>query len=129
MISGSTVRVLVIDDDHAVADTLVLVLKYKGYDAVAAYSGEDGLELAKQGAYKILITDVMMNPLNGIEVALAMRAQCPDCKILLMSGNELTADLLTKAEREGHQFEILAKPVHPAYLFDFLRDHDASAPA
>ena len=106
--------------DHAVADTLVLVLKFSGYDAVAVYSGEEGLELAKQAAYDHLVTDVMMEPMNGIQVSLAMRAIRPDCKVLLISGNARTSQLLAEAGRDGHDFDILAKPVHPSVILDRL---------
>lgn len=119
--TGSKSRILVIDDDHAVADSLVLVLKFSGYDAVAVYSGEEGLELARQAAYDHLVTDVMMEPMNGIQVSLAMRSIRPDCKVLLISGNERTSQLLAEAEREGYEFEILAKPVHPSVILDRLR--------
>jgi hypothetical protein len=45
----------------------------------------------------------------------------PSCKILLFSGQAATADLLEKARMEGHEFEILAKPVHPTDLLAKLR--------
>jgi CheY-like chemotaxis protein len=130
VITCSKARVLVIDDDRAVADTLVLVLKFSGYDAVAVYSGEEGLQLARQAAYDHLVTDVMMEPMNGIQVSLAMRAICPDCKVLLMSGNERTSLLLAEAERDGHEFDILAKPVHPSVILEHLREQSppVSAP-
>ena len=121
VITGTKARVLVIDDDRAVADTLVLALKYGGYDAVAVYSGEEGLQLARQATYDHLVTDVMMEPMNGIQVSLAMRAICPDCTVLLMSGNERTSLLLAEAERDGHEFDILAKPVHPSVILEHLR--------
>jgi CheY-like chemotaxis protein len=120
-------KVLVIDDDRAVADTLVMVLKYSGYDAVAVYSGEEGLELARQAAYDHLVTDVMMEPMNGIQASLAIRAICPGCKVLLMSGNERTSQLLAEAERQGHEFDILAKPVHPSLILDRLREQPPPA--
>src|ERR1700746_3259444 len=113
MITAPKARVLVIDDDPPVADTLAMVLNFSGYDAVAAYSGETGLELARQNTYDHLVTDVMMEPMNGIQVSIAMRAICPECKVLLISGNERTSSLLAEAMRDGHTFEILAKPVHP----------------
>jgi len=115
-------RVLVIDDDRTVADTLVMVLKFSGYDAVAVYSGEEGLELARQSAYDHLVTDVMMEPMNGIRVSLAVRAICPDCKVLLISGNERTSYHLAEAEHVVHEFDILAKPVHPSVILDRLRE-------
>jgi CheY-like chemotaxis protein len=127
LITDKKAKVLVIDDDRAVADTLVMVLKYSGYDAVAVYSGEEGLELARQAAYDHLVTDVMMEPMNGIQASLAIRAICPGCKVLPMSGNERTSQLLAEAERQGHEFDILAKPVHPSLILDRLREQPPPA--
>jgi len=114
-------KILVIDDDNLVADTLVMVLNFSGYDAVAAYSGEHGLKLAREAAYDHLVTDVMMEPMNGIQASIAIQAICPECKVLLMSGNEQTSSLLAEAVRDGHTFEILAKPVHPTVILTRLR--------
>jgi DNA-binding response OmpR family regulator len=124
LITGSKARVLVIDDDRTVADTLAMVLKFGGYDADVAYSGERGLELARQSAYDHLLTDVMMEPMNGIQVALAMRAISPACKVLLISGNQRTSQLLADAVLDGHEFEIIAKPVHPTVILERLREQN-----
>ena len=128
MITGSKARVLVIDDDRIVADTLGMVLKFAGYDADVAYSGEQGLELARQSPYDHLLTDVMMEPMNGIQVALAMQVISPKCKVLLISGNQRTSPLLADAVRDGYEFEILAKPVHPTVILERLRDQATNIP-
>jgi CheY-like chemotaxis protein len=65
---------------------------------------------------KMLIVDVVMPGMTGIEVAIAVRGRLPDCKILLFSGQAATADLLEQAKTNGHDFEIVAKPIHPADL-------------
>lgn len=127
VVAGSRAKVLVIDDDNLVADTLAMILNQSGFEAVSTYSGERGLELARQTAFDHVLTDVMMKPMNGIEVSIALREICPECKVLLMSGNERTANLLAEAERDGFQFEILAKPVHPTVILDRLRVSPAAS--
>ena len=62
-----------------------------------------------------------MTGITGIEAAIEVRAKLPSCKILLFSGQAATADLLEKARAQGHEFEILAKPVHPTDLLAKLR--------
>jgi DNA-binding NtrC family response regulator len=114
-------KVLVIDDDNSVADTLVMVLNFSGFEAIAAYSGEHALDLARMEPCDHLVTDVMMEPMNGIQAAIAIQAICPDCTVLLMSGNERTSQLLVDAVRDGYQFDILPKPVHPTVILDRLR--------
>jgi len=68
----------------------------------------------------IIVSDVVMPDLNGIELAKAVRSLCPDTRIVLFSGNVDTASLLDDASVEGYFFEILAKPVHPIKLLKTL---------
>ena len=70
----------------------------------------------------MLISDVIMTGMTGIEAAIITRQRLPSCKILLFSGQAATADLLEKARAQGHEFEILAKPVHPTDLLAKLRN-------
>jgi CheY-like chemotaxis protein len=113
--------VLVIDDHPSNADTLAMVLNVSGFQATAAYSGEHGLELAQRHPFDYLVTDVVMNGMNGIEAAIAIRQVLPNCHVLLISGNNDTAQLLAIASAKGHAFDILAKPVHPTILLEQMR--------
>ncbi|HKF49710.1 MAG TPA: response regulator [Terracidiphilus sp.] len=114
-------KVLVADDERVIADTLAMILNQSGFDAHAVYSGEKALELAPTLQPDMLITDVVMLDLNGIDAAIRIRALLPSIKILLFSGQASTADLLEKAHAQGYDFEILAKPVHPQDLLSKLR--------
>ncbi|MFZ0744213.1 MAG: response regulator [Terracidiphilus sp.] len=114
-------KVLVVDDERIIADTLAMILNQSGFQARAVYSGEKALEMASTYAPDMLITDVIMADLNGIDAAIQIRAQLPGIKILLFSGQAATADLLEKARNQGYEFEILSKPVHPQDLLTKLR--------
>src|SRR5579862_3283643 len=114
-------KVLVVDDERVIADTLAMILNQSGFEARAVYSGEKAVELAASFAPDMLITDVIMADLNGIDAAIMIRALLPSIKILLFSGQAATADLLEKAHAQGYDFEILAKPVHPQDLLSKLR--------
>jgi CheY-like chemotaxis protein len=114
-------KVLVVDDERVIADTLAMILNQSGFDARAVYSGEKAVELASTFAPDMLITDVIMADLNGIDAAIMIRALLPSIKILLFSGQAATADLLEKARAKGYEFEILAKPVHPQDLLSRLQ--------
>jgi len=119
-------KVLIIDDDPIHADTLAMVLNISGFTATVAYSGEQGLELARTGTFEHLVTDVMMEGMSGIEAAIAIRQVLPQCRILLISGNNDTTALLAAAAAQGHNFEILAKPVHPTVLLEQMRSNGRS---
>ena len=114
-------RVLIVDDERIIADTLALILSQRGFAATAVYSGEKAVETASVLRPDILITDVVMEGMTGIEAAIRISETVPSCRILLFSGNAATEDLVYDAEAEGHSFEMLAKPIHPQVLIDHLR--------
>jgi CheY-like chemotaxis protein len=114
-------KVMVVDDERVIADSLAMILNQSGFEARAIYSGEKALEAAPTFKPDMLISDVIMADLNGIDAAIRIRALLPRIKILLFSGQAATADLLEKARARGYEFEILAKPVHPHDLLTKLR--------
>lgn len=114
-------RVLVVDDERVIADTLAIILNQNGFDASAVYTGTAAVNRARASRPDLVISDVIMPDMNGIEAAIQIREILPSCKILLFSGQAATADLLEKAREQGHEFEILAKPVHPQDLLAKLR--------
>jgi CheY-like chemotaxis protein len=114
-------RVLVADDERVIADTLAIILNQAGYNASAVYSGTSAVEQAKAVKPDLVISDVIMPDMNGIDAAIKIRAALPPCKVLLFSGQAATADLLENARQRGHEFEILAKPVHPQDLLAKLK--------
>lgn len=115
-------RVLVVDDERVIADTLAIILNQNGFDASAVYTGTAAVDRARDTRPDLIISDVIMPDMNGIEAAIRIRKILPGCKILLFSGQAATADLLEKARAQGHEFEILAKPVHPQDLLAKLRN-------
>jgi DNA-binding NtrC family response regulator len=114
-------KVLVVDDERVIADTLAMILNQSGFEARAVYSGEGALELITSFVPNMLISDVIMADLNGIDAAIRIKELLPGIKVLLFSGQAATADLLEKARTQGYEFEILAKPVHPQDLLNRLR--------
>ncbi len=121
MQAGKKPRVLVVDDEQVIADTLAKILDLNGYDASAVYTGTAAVESARSLKPDLVISDVIMPDMNGIEAAISIRGFLPACKILLFSGQAATADLLENARAQGHEFEILAKPVHPSDLLAKLK--------
>ncbi|HSU18453.1 MAG TPA: response regulator [Acidobacteriaceae bacterium] len=114
-------RVLVADDEQVIANTLAIILNQAGFEARAVYSGEKAIEALDTFQPDMLISDVIMTGMTGIEAAIQTRERLPNCKVLLFSGQAATADLLERARAQGHEFEILAKPVHPTDLLAKLR--------
>jgi CheY-like chemotaxis protein len=119
--STSKLKVLVADDEQVIANTLAIILNQAGFEARAVFSGEKAVEALDSFQPDMLISDVIMTGMTGIEAAIITRERRPNCKVLLFSGQAATADLLEKARAQGHEFEILAKPVHPTDLLAKLR--------
>ena len=110
--------VLVVDDESVIADTLAEILTRSGYTGVAEYDGDSALETALLMPPEMLITDVVLPGLSGIELAIKVRRIFPECRIILFSGQASTADLLTAARQDGHHFTLLNKPLHPQDLLN-----------
>jgi DNA-binding response OmpR family regulator len=113
---ANVTKVLVVDDEHTIADTLAIILNKAGFNASAVYSGTEGVEVAKSLKPDLIISDVAMPDMNGIEAMILIRGFLPTCKVLLFSGHASTVDLLKSAHARGYEFDILAKPVHPQDL-------------
>lgn len=118
----ANLKILVVDDEHPIADTLAAILQQNGFDVYVAYSGYRAIELAFLIEPDLLISDVMMPDKNGIEVAAAVREKIPQCKTLLFSGSASATDLLKTARQSGYKGDILTKPVHPSDLLVKLDD-------
>jgi CheY-like chemotaxis protein len=122
--------VLVVDDESVIAETLSEILSRSGYAAMTAYDANSALEIALLTPPELLVTDVVLPGMSGIELAITIRRIFPDCNVLLFSGQASTEDLLSAARREGHQFTLLSKPVHPIDLLARVQDslkHRATA--
>jgi DNA-binding response OmpR family regulator len=109
-------KVLIVDDEQLVADTRVILFKSAGYDARAASSAEEALELIADWCPDLAILDVVLPKMNGIDLAVLLRARYPNCTIALSSSHPATEDLLTAAAALGHSFQLLVKPAHPQEL-------------
>jgi CheY-like chemotaxis protein len=114
-------RVIVVDDETRIASTLVEILRGEGFDAMSASTGDSAIELARAFRPDIVLSDVIIPGLNGIEVGITISTFLPKCRIILFSGQAATLDLLKDARQRGHDFEILAKPIKPAALLSIIR--------
>ena len=103
-------KVLVVEDEPTIADTLAIILNKAGFNASAVYSGTEAVEVAKSVKPDLIISDVAMPDMNGIEAMILIRGFLPTCKILLFSGLASTVDLLEDARAQGMNSISLPSP-------------------
>jgi CheY-like chemotaxis protein len=115
-------KVLVVDDERRIADTLTEILQMAGFQVVTAYDGREALEAAARFHPDYLLSDVLMPRMNGVELAIAIRKIYPAARILLFSGQVGISEILLAGQRQGFEFELIAKPIHPLKLIERLKD-------
>jgi DNA-binding NtrC family response regulator len=109
--------VFVVDDEDVIATTLAVILRLQGGFRARAFSRPfAALAAARQEAPDLLISDVGMPGLSGIDLAIQIQNSCPDCKVVLFSGQASTAYRIEAARANGYDFELLFKPVDPKDL-------------
>ena len=121
--SDMTKRVLIIDDERLVADTLNIILKRAGFESTAFYDASSALRWCNSYTPDVIVSDVVMPGMNGLEMAVRMKSQFPNCRIILISGQAVTADLAEEFKVRGHNFDILPKPLHPQQLISLIGEH------
>ena len=105
-----------VDDEVLVALSFAMVLCNEGFDASFFTEPLQAIQAARYYAPDLLISEISMPLLSGIELAMKVQRHCPNCKVLLLSGQPDITDLLTANRASGHTFEVLAKPIHPTAL-------------
>ena len=123
----SAYKILIVDDERVVADSLALLFSTRGYETRVAYSAEKAIEIIALWQPNLAIIDVILPQMNGIDLAVVLKANYPACQPILFSGQPETSEILEQMARKGHIFEILAKPVDPAFLLDAVAQMRSAA--
>jgi DNA-binding NtrC family response regulator len=119
--------ILVVDDDESIARTVSRFLQAKGYGVTVALTGEDALEQARSGRFGIVVTDIYIDEVSGLDVLKTARDANPAAAVILMTAR---GSVRTTVEAEaGGAFEYLAKPFDMGALLAVIeRARAAAAP-
>ena len=110
-------RVLVVDDEELVRDLTALVLRRAGYDVVSTASAREALELVETHSIDLIVSDVVMPDLTGIELLAEMQERRPDLPVVLVTGGSPDPDRTTNVLELGAS-AIVFKPYTHAQLRD-----------
>ncbi len=108
--------IFVVDDEKTIADTLAVILRQSGYEASAFYDAQSALDKIDSCSPDLVISDVVMPGMNGVDMAVLIRKRHPECKVLLFSGQASTLNMLKMVGMRGYDFQLLEKPIHPTDL-------------
>jgi DNA-binding response OmpR family regulator len=111
-------RVLVVDDDHDIAESLAAVIEARGHRVSVAYSGEEAMRLAADRRFDIAFLDIMMPGRNGVESLFDIKRLQPGMTVYMMTGFSVT-DLIEQA-LAGGALGVLHKPVLPEDVLALL---------
>ena len=111
-------RILVVDDDRRIVKTTCDILKIKGHEPIAAYSGEEGVAQVRSALPDFVLMDIKMPGINGVEALKQMKEIAPMLPVVLVSAYA-TDDLLEEAKRIG-AYAILSKPLNFPIILSFL---------
>lgn len=122
-------KILVVDDEHAVADTLCLIFKKRGFDCRVSYTGDSAIANADEFCPELLLCDISMPDMNGLEIVSKVTAKCPQCRVLLLTGHYTNVQS-AEAWAMSHPApsRIMTKPVPPAQLLEAARSLLQSLP-
>lgn len=121
-------KILVIDDNAVVRDTLVQMLEGEGYCVLSAEDGRRGLAVFRNERPDLVITDIIMPEKEGIETIRDIRGECPNAKIIAISGGGRigNTDFLHIARQLGAS-DVVAKPLDPDHFVSLVRERLAAA--
>jgi len=111
-------HILIVDDDRRMAKTLCDILKVKGYEAEAAYSGSEALDKVEKGYFDCILADIKMPEMNGVDLYRAIKAIQPELPVVFMTA--YSADALVKEGLEEGGIATLTKPLDINLLLSFL---------
>lgn len=110
-------RILVVDDERLVADTLTLIFRRHGYEAKVAYSADDALRCARSFSPHLLLCDINMPMRSGLELMDDFSREQPECRVLVLTGHSSNvARVREQAARLPRPTRVLTKPCHPEVL-------------
>jgi DNA-binding response OmpR family regulator len=112
--------VLVVRAKPDAADALSEILNRNGFTAVAVYDGEEALETALLIPPDLVIADVGLPRMSGIEMATVLKAELPGCKVLLLSGDETAPDRLASGKSAVPGLDVIETPDDPIDLLPLV---------
>ena len=115
-------KILIIDDERELSDVLKKYLGLKGYSVTATYNGKDGIAQAKKGGYNIIIADIRLPDINGIEVIKTIEKSDAQARFLIITGYSITGEVSDLIESSKRVHGYIFKPFKPEHLAEKIEE-------
>jgi len=119
------ISILVVEDDGALRDAVSLTLELAGHRVVAVDGGPSALDALGREAFSLVITDLRMQPMDGLQLLAEVRARLPQMPVLLMTAYGDVEKAV--AAMRGGACDFLMKPFEPDVLLAYVRRYAATA--
>ena len=116
-----TKKILIVDDVAPICKTISMILKKKGYETATANDGLTAIELVKENSFDLILLDIIMYPINGVETYRKIKKIRPGIKTVMMTGY-VGDDLISEAEKEGVN-GIIYKPMKFDKLIALIEEY------
>ena len=116
---GTPIRVVVVDDEDALSDLLTMALRYEGWEVRAAATGQEALRAIREHKPDVVVLDIMLPDLDGIEVLQRLRAEGEEVPVLFLTAKDAIADRVTGLTVGGDDY--VTKPFSLEELIARLR--------
>ena len=113
-------KILLVDDNGAFIDSVKDILEDEGHNVITALNGEDAVSLIRKDSFDIVLMDIKMPGMNGVECFIQMKEMNPDVKVILFTAYALE-DLIQQALDEG-AWAVLKKPLDLEYLLSAIKE-------
>ena len=115
-------KILIIDDERELSDALKKYLAIKGCSVTAVYNGKDGIAEAEKDGYNIIVTDIKLPDINGVEVIKAIEKIDNKVKFLIITGYSITGEVSDLIESSKRVHGYIFKPFKPEHLEEKIKE-------
>ncbi|MFC1524084.1 response regulator [Thermodesulfobacteriota bacterium] len=116
-------RILVVDDNHLVRKLLGEIIESAGYEIFEAENGKLALKVFRENPFDLVITDIFMPEVDGLEIIKALHGDYPDVKIIAISGDSaLAPDNYLRLAEDCGAFRIFSKPIKVDDLLNAIEE-------
>ncbi len=113
------VKLLIVDDNQDLCESLLDILELKGYKVMAVFSGDQAIAAVKKEQFSLVLMDVAMPGINGIDTLKILKKISPGLKVIMITA--FADDVFFKEGMQSRDFEVVRKPLNIDKFLELLK--------